>query len=204
MAEDQKIYTREEIEDKLSAKESIFCHKYVIEWNGADSARQAGYAEDSCRQAAYKLLTKDYIRQYVDYIRNDIERECNLSKIKAVKEWSKLAFSNITDILDIVKGNIPEELEETLEAGGDTVTLKGGIKALSELPREITDIISEIGQTKDGIKIKLYCKDNALKQLADLLGWNEAQKIQHSGEIKTEPKINLIVDGSTINLKEKN
>lgn len=86
----EKKYTLEELQKKLTEKERIFCHEYIIDWNGARSARVAGYSEDTARQIANINLTKLYIQQYISFIKDDIEKECNISKIKQVKALQEI------------------------------------------------------------------------------------------------------------------
>jgi phage terminase small subunit len=89
----EKKYTLKELQDKLEDKERIFCHEYIIDWNGSRAARKAGYSENRDRQTAYDLVTKSYIQQYIDFIKNDYEKEAGISKLKQIKT-----------LLDIISG----------------------------------------------------------------------------------------------------
>jgi hypothetical protein len=55
--------------------------------------------------------------------------------------------------------------------------LAGGAKKLSDLPREATDCIASIKQTKAGFEIKLYSKDQALVQIAKMMGYYAPEKV---------------------------
>ena len=87
--------------------------------------------------------------------RLDIENKYSLERI--LTEFGEIAFANIIDIFDY--NNATGKL-----------MLVGGAKKLSELPREITACISSLKQNKDGIEVKLYCRDNALSQIAKMKG----------------------------------
>lgn len=52
----------------LTAKQARFIREYLVDHNGAQAAIRAGYSKKYARQAAYRLLTKDYIF-------SEIERE---------------------------------------------------------------------------------------------------------------------------------
>ena len=82
----EKKYTLKELQEKLTEKERIFCHQWIIDWNGADAARKAGYEENRARQTAYDLVTKSYIQQYIEFIKNDIEKEAGISKLKIINK----------------------------------------------------------------------------------------------------------------------
>jgi len=158
----------------LTYKQQRFCEEYILDWNATRAAIAAGYSEKTARSIACENLTKPYIKAYIDECKNNIEQLAGVSKLRAVKEWAKLAFSNVTDIFDIVDGR---------------VVLRDGLTKLSDLPRETTDILSELQENPaGGVKMKSYCKDNALKQLSDLLGWSSPQKIESTNiNIDAEP-----------------
>jgi len=83
-------YSLEELKEKLTGKEKVFCHEYIIEWNGAKSAIKAGYSEDRARQTAYDIVTKGYIQQYIDFIKNDYEKEAGITKLSQIKGFQEI------------------------------------------------------------------------------------------------------------------
>lgn len=62
---DKKINKNNNGNKKPTDKEEMFCREYIIEFNGSQSAINAGYSERSARQLAYKMLTKDYIQDRI-------------------------------------------------------------------------------------------------------------------------------------------
>lgn len=150
-------YTLEELEKKLTAKERAFCHEYIIDWNGARAARDAGYSETSIYNISSENLTKLHIKQYIDFIKDDIATEAGLSKLRLIKELKLLAFSNLTQILAKIETN--------------------GIGSLTE---EEQRVISEYEETRNGIKIKVYDKRGAIQDILKAMGWNEADKLDMS------------------------
>jgi hypothetical protein len=85
----------------------------------------------------------------------DSENKYNLESI--LNGFGQIAFADITDIFDF---------DDTK----NRIMLIGGAKKLSELPRSITGCIQSLKQTRDGIEVKLYSKDNALAQIAKMKG----------------------------------
>lgn len=150
-------YTLEELEKKLTAKERAFCHEYIIDWNGARAARAAGYSETSIYNISSENLTKLHIKQYIDFIKDDIATEAGLSKLGLIKELKLLAFSNLTQILAKIETN--------------------GISSLTE---EEQRVISEYEDTRNGIKIKTHDKRGAIQDILKAMGWNEADKLDHT------------------------
>lgn len=50
----------------LSDQEQAFCEYYLIHWQGAKSARLAGYSEHTARQQASRMLKRKAIKAYID------------------------------------------------------------------------------------------------------------------------------------------
>src|ERR1035437_24617 len=87
MSED-KIYTLDELKAKLTEKERIFCHQYIIDWNGARSARTAAHSASCCNEIACEIIKKPHIKQYVNSIlpthQEKKQRRINENKAKNV------------------------------------------------------------------------------------------------------------------------
>lgn len=180
---EQKQYTLKELKDKLTEKERLFCHEYIIEWNGAKSARKAGYSEKTCYSIASENLTKPYIQQYIDFIKTDYEKECGISKIRQIKEYTKIAYSNIAHLHNTwIELKAFEDLTDEQKECIESIDTKTETKEQYNPDKGAKEQI-EIRY----VKIKLYSKLAALERIDKLIGYNEAEKINHSGEIKTTP-----------------
>ena len=183
-------YTLKELQDKLTEKERIFCHQYIIDWNGARSAREAGYSEKTCAVIASENLTKPYINQYIDFIKNDFEKEAGISKLKQLNELYKIAYSSIAHLHNTwIELKDFESLTDDQKAGIESIETKTENRTVDESLIEIKYV-----------KIKLYSKTTAIEQINKMMGYNEPEKLHHSGEIETK-QINIAMpDGATINL----
>jgi len=163
-----KQYTRDELEQKLTQKEKIFCEQYVVDWNGARSARAAGYSEDSCRQIAYDTLTKLYIKQYIEFVKNDIERLSGISKLRNVQELAKIAVSSIAHL-----HNSWIELSEFEKLTDDQ---KAAIESIET--KTVTTNFDDTTKTTEYVKIKLYSKIAAITEINKMMGYNAPEKYQ--------------------------
>lgn len=177
MAE-EKTYTKEELLKKLSDKERIFCHEYIIDWNKARAARVAGYSENSAKDIGYQVSTKLYIRQYIDLIKDDIEKESGITKLRQLNELAKIAYSNIAQLHDtwieltdweIIKSNNPEAM-----AAIESIDTKTEYKTYN--PGESSETDVEVKY----IKIKLYSKTAALAEINKMMGYNEPKRVDLS------------------------
>ena len=110
--EEEKIYTKEELDKKLTEKERIFCHEYIIDWNGSRAARKAKYSENTCAAIASENLRKPHIKQYIDFIKDDIEKEAGITKLSQVMSIMDIALKE--DASDRDKLSARAELNKML------------------------------------------------------------------------------------------
>jgi phage terminase small subunit len=175
MADEVKQYTLKELKVKLTEKEKAFCHYYIIDWNGAKSARLAGYSENTCAVIACENLIKPYIEQYINFIKNDFEKESGLSKLKVLNELHKIAFSSIANLhntwIELHDFNdLTDDQKASIESI-ETKVLKKNIGGY-EVP-EIVDV--------EYVKIKLFSKNQAIDSISKMLGYNSPEKTEISG-----------------------
>jgi phage terminase small subunit len=71
------------------------------------------------------------------------------------------------------------DIREVLEFGPNYVRLKDG----ATLTPEQAALIAEVGMTKEGQKIKLHSKLDALEKLAKRFGWYAPEQHQHMVQI---------------------
>ena len=191
MDKEVKKYTLEELKEKLTEKERIFCHEYIIDWNGGRSAKKAGYSEDSIYEIASQNLRKLHIQQYIDFIKNDIEKEAGISKLKIINELMKMSFSSMSNIFDgwLTRkefDTIPQELKDCIESI-ETKILKKNISD-NEIP-EIVDV--------ECVKIKFYSKIQAITELNKVMGYNAPVKTDNTNyDVVRILSVNPLSNGS--------
>jgi hypothetical protein len=121
----------------LTDKQAAFVEAYLTCWNGAEAARQAGYAYP--RQSAYENLSKPYIQQV---IRNRL-LGLQMTADEALNRLADQARGDIGDFLG-----------------------KGGILNLEDAKDQgLTHLIKSISWTKYGVKIELYDAQAALMHI---------------------------------------
>lgn len=88
MSEEIKQKTIEELRAELTEKERLFCHQYIIDWNGARSARVAGYSVNCCKEIASEIIRKPHIKNYIKLIlpahQEEKLRKANENKAKNI------------------------------------------------------------------------------------------------------------------------
>lgn len=180
----------------LNKKQKAFCREYVFDWNAARAARATGYSEKTAKEIGCNLLTKVNIQAYIEECKQKTEELAGVSKLRAIKELSKFAFTNFEDIHDTwFERKDFDELSSEVKAciqEIDTKVLQKNIGSKEE--PEIIDV--------EYVKIKLVDKRGAIQDLSKMLGWNQPDKIDHTSQgDKIQPQIIISHNDKDINLK---
>jgi len=175
-------YTREELEAKLTGKEKRFCEEYVIDWNGARSARVAGYSEDSIYNIASENIRKPHIKQYIDIVKNDIERLSGVSKLRNIQELSKIAYSSVEHIhntwIELKDWELIKEDNPVILAAIESIDTKVETRKVNV--SEGSDIDIEVKY----VKVKFFSKIAAITEINKMMGYNQPNKIELSGKVE--------------------
>ena len=179
----EKKYTLKDLQKELPEKQKIFCHEYVVDWNATRAYKKAYLLDDDKDNHAAvngnKLLSNTKIKQYIDFVKNDYEFICGISKTKQLKELYKIAYSTIAHL-----HNTWIELKEFEILTDDQKASIESIETKIE-QRTIEQALTEIKY----VKIKLYSKTTALDQINKMMGYNEPEKLNLLGGIQT---LNLV------------
>lgn len=162
----------------LSAKQRKFVEAYLLEPNATKAAVAAGYAEGSAGVQGYRLLKNDNVAQAIERARQINNFRSTLNPQMIIDEYRKIAFANITDIVQWVTMHVPEP-----KGNGDKdpkarkrVLRPRPIPEVSvrdslALHPDLSAAISEVVFMKTGaLKIKMHDKNRALEKLAHYYG----------------------------------
>lgn len=147
---------------------------------GGMSQRQAYYAagggaknDVSADSTVYELLSNPQVVQFMDSMKLQVVNEAIMSREEMAKKLSLLSRTNLNDIVRF----------ETKEIGRDPITgdvLKQTGWFIPDNMLENPDklaVISELEVGKFGPKIKTHSQLQAMAQLAKMMGYDAAQKI---------------------------
>ena len=165
-------------EKKLTEKQELFCQRYLIDFNGTQAAKDAGYSEDTAHAIAWENLRKPEIQERINELRLDMGSKFNITRERIAQEYSKLAFFDIRRIHTVDGAIMPVK-----QFDDDSAAAVAGIEVYEE---KITDDSGEemaVGQVK---KIKLADKRAALDSLCKLMGFNAPEKSELSSLIRLE------------------
>lgn len=167
---------------ELTQKMKSFCHEYIIDWNATRSYKAAGYSANTYNVAgveAHKLLKNPKVQAYIEDIQSNLEKEANISRLRVLKEYQKIAFTSIAHMHNTwIERKKFEELTEEQKSCIESIDVK-----TVTLKTDDEEITKEI----EHVKIKLYDKQKALESISKMLGYNEPEKLEHSGSINIDP-----------------
>ncbi len=70
----------------LTPKRERFVNEYLVDMNGAQAARRAGYAVGSARQTAHLLLTKPDIQDAIRAEQDELARETSITPVLVIEK----------------------------------------------------------------------------------------------------------------------
>lgn len=125
------------------------------------------------------------VKTRVEELRRKLSERSDITKDRVVAEYAKIAFSSISHLHKTWIDRVAfEELTEEQKASIESIDTR--IQR-----REIDDKVVLVEQ----VKIKLYNKITALDSLSKMLGFNEPQKVELSGEALEKPRNVIVIGG---------
>lgn len=119
---------------------------------------------------AHEPAVEALIEEYKEKRAAKAEKQYDITKDKVIEELAKIAFSDISDVIDVNN-----------DSGVNQITLKknANTKAVQEVKTDI----------RGNIIVKMCDKTSAIEKLADLLGYNQKEmNVNLSGSMEIEFK----------------
>lgn len=102
----------------LTAKQARFVEEYLVDLNGTQAAIRVGYSPKTAAATASRLLRNVKMRAYIAELMAPAVKAAELSAERVLKEMTRLAFYDMTALLDVDDGKItlrdPTSLPEDL------------------------------------------------------------------------------------------
>ena len=179
----------------LTDKEKRFCEEWIIDLNGAASARRTGYLKNSAFQA-FRMLKKPKIQEYIKKLQEDRAIRTHITQDRVLQEYSIIAFSDIADYVNIDE-NTGVIIAKSFEEMGE---LKS--RALKKIKEDRAIKESANGKkvtVYDKIMFETHDKMEALRFLAKHLGMEGGK--EHINI--TSPEISKLMTQAHINHEKK-
>lgn len=146
----------------LSARERLFAHEYVRQrFNGTQAAIAAGYAENSARQTAARLLSKAALKAYIDRLSEKAIAKVDEKAQEVLDELRHMAMGRVSRCVRIepdgsVKVKPLEEWTEDDKAALTDIDIEAIFEGRGDERTHVGNIV----------KLKMKAKHAALETLA--------------------------------------
>jgi phage terminase small subunit len=149
-------------------RHSLFIREYLIDRNATQAAIRAGYNPKTAYAQGHRLLKNAEIAAQIEAATTALMESLEVTKERITRELAAIAFSDIRDFL--AWG--PDETTITDPVTGTVIGRSPGVTVTSSsrLDEAAARAISEISETRQGLKLKLHNKLLALKLLGLELG----------------------------------
>lgn len=150
---------------------------YIDAGGKASAARDINNV-DAC---ASELLRNPKVRTFLESVEYLKLAGGIMSREEMELRLTLLARSTVSDVVTFVTGDDEMMNTET----GEIVNGQSywALKSAAEMQNAGINAISELTAGKDGLKVKLHSSVAAMKQLAELKGYNKPVKLEHSGSL---------------------
>lgn len=190
--------------NEITDQQKDFC-KYYIEtkWNGTESAKLAGYSENTATEQASRLLRNVKVREYLsELIEDTLGKQRGQLRYDVLSELTEIAFADVTNDINVVTKEIQEPVlnEDGLETG-ETVTHEEQVVEIIDTKKsKQSRAIKSIKQDRFGaITIEYHDKNSALDKLGKYGGLWVDQNINIDN---SDHSINNTIDYSSLSPEE--
>lgn len=150
-----------ENEKELNDRQLQFCKEYIIDFNATRAAIRAGYSEKTARSQGQRLLTDVDIQRQIEKEKEQRQARAEITADKVLQQLWRMAFADIREMVEWDE----EETYETDEDTGEQIKVIRPSLRIKPMSDVDGTIITEIQQTKDGIKFKRADNQKALELL---------------------------------------
>ncbi|HCU0048663.1 TPA: terminase small subunit [Proteus mirabilis] len=164
--------------DALTKQQQQFALGILKGLNQTDAYKQAGYkvkTDAAARSQSSRMLTFANVKSFLDAMNEVAISNAIMSREEALERLSSIGRSSVSEMVEF-----SEHKMGTDDDGNPVIQSVWRFKDSALQDPKALAAISELTASKDGIKLKLHDPKAAIKQLADMQGWEPPKKIEHS------------------------
>lgn len=146
---------------KLTDKQKRFCEEYLVDMNGTQAAIRTGYSKKTARVQSAQMLSISKVQEYLQQLRAEQQERVRVDADRVLQELSAIAFSNITDVVNIDRLDITfrDDIIPEAQAAIQVMNMTKGSQGSNQG-----------SHSTERIQIKMHGKLGALKELGNHLG----------------------------------
>lgn len=144
---------------KLTNKQTMWCHEYLVDLNATQAAIRAGYSEDAAKQQGYENLAKPYLKAKIQSMMDLRAERLEITADKVLVELAKIGFADVREIFG--------DGEELLTPSQFNDNIAAAVQSI--------EVVTKVSEDKDGKKTVDYVhkiKMNDKKAALECLGKN--------------------------------
>ncbi len=86
--------------DKLNDRQELFCREYIVDLNGTQAAKRAGYSESSAAEIAFENLRKPQIQNRIAELKAERVESINIDARYVLNRLIEIDQMDVVDILN--------------------------------------------------------------------------------------------------------
>jgi phage terminase small subunit len=179
MASKKLTAEQQHLFDALTPLQKKFALAIIKGKNQTDAYKASkGKAKgDAMRAAASRMYANVNVQAFLASVQVAAVNDAIMTREEALKRLTSMGRARITDLVDFGEHVVGED-----EDGRDVIQATWRFKDSVKQSPELLDSIAELTAGKDGIKLKLHDSRGAIKQMADMEGWQAPTKHEHAGK----------------------
>ncbi|AJJ66922.1 terminase small subunit [Yersinia pseudotuberculosis PB1/+] len=164
--------------DALTQLQRRFVTALLEGANQTEAYRRAGGKArgDGERSKASQLVTNSNVQAFLQSVQYETVNEAIMTYTEALERLTLMGRTTIHDIATFGNYQIGED-----EEGQPVFQASWKFKDSKDIKPEHLAAVAELSTGKDGLKIKLHDPKAAIKQLAEMCGWEAPKKAELTG-----------------------
>jgi len=163
--------------DALTALQKKFVTHLLNGANQTEAYRKAGGRAkgDGERSKANQIVTNSNVQAFLKSVQYKAVSEAIMSYEEAMERLTTMGRASIRDLVEFSEHDMGKD-----ENGQPIIQAVWRFRDSVKQTPELLDAIAEITACKEGIKLKLHDAKSAIKQLAEMRGWEAPKKNEHT------------------------
>ena len=163
----------EEIEEKLTPLEAEVLVNMMAGMNPTDAVRaSSSNAKSSVYVQASKIANKPEVQEFMKAWRRQRFEAVVMTQNQALEILTQIGQVSLNDLIEWGEYEVCKDGD-----GNPVMQACWKLKDSAKLEPQLLAAIQELSAGKDGLKIKLHDRKAAIKQLAEMQGWEAPKKI---------------------------
>lgn len=168
--------------DALTKQQQQFALGILKGLNQIDAYKQAGYKaknENAASVSASQIFGNLKVKAFLDSVNEAAISSAIMTREEALERLSSIGRSSVSEMVEFSEHKMGVD-----DGGNQVIQAVWRFKDSALQDPQGLAAISELTAGKDGIKLKLHDPKAAIKQIADMQGWEAPKKTEFTGNIQ--------------------